>query len=859
MTMGWALKHLSAGERERIARGLFSVQEVVTRGDAVVWLNGLCPLHDDRNPSFGYNVEADVYHCLTGCSKDGDLVDLFCRVRGLDATAGFVAFKREFGRPEESGPGGATRGGRRRSSRQGGGASGSSPGGAPDPLPGEHGGGDDPGGDPEGEPVGGPGGEPGSDPAAAGRRLVTGKKKAAAPPVDYDQLAEAYRAFAPLPEGWIKRLAERRGWSREAIGALGIRLQTRYRDKATGDLRAVSEGFERIALPVYDADGVLRNIRLYRPDAAENKIISWAAGYGENRLWPWPERGGSGLVWLCEGETDTVCARSHGLEAYTQTAKRKNWPAEQCEPFRGRDVVIAYDADLPGQQYARAAAKSLLPYARSVRTLVWPDYMMGEDGELPAAHGQDLTDFFVRHGKTVAALTSLLPLAHTVQEDDPLLGIDAFFGPTYAGRVAFQPRLLAEQLLKDCELLHDPTTGLLYRWDGSYYAPYDPAQLKRQAIMYLGNESVQSRYEDAVKQAILLSTVPDGRAVNDRPDLQCLQNGMFNLDSYELTPHDKDHLSTIKIDLAFNPDAPPPCPRWQRYLAETVQTPGAIEQLQEFFGLCLTRETRYEMALFMIGDGGDGKSTAQKVLRALVGAENCTSVSFDGLEDQFQRALLYNKLINLSSEVGGKAMDSEYFKKIISGDSITAAFKHKDGFEFEPFVKLVFAVNKMPKVIDSSDGLYRRILPIWFKRQFLPGDPARDPHLIEKLLAELPGIFGWSLAGLARLRRRGTFDLSLPETQELLAGYRRQNSPVYAFVEFCCVTGDDYEASKEDLYKAYRTFCANGGYGAVHRENFFQDLRRAVKTLRNCRPRGENGERLNKVRGIGLVANEFST
>ena len=262
------------------------------------------------------------------------------------------------------------------------------------------------------------------------------------------------------------------------------------------------------------------------------------------------------------------------------------------------------------------------------------------------------------------------------------------------------------------------------------------------------------------------------------------------------------------------------------------------------------------MCLITVGDGGDGKSTAQKVLRALVGAENCSSIGLDGLEDQFQRASLYNKLVNLSSEVGGRATDSEYLKKIISGDSINAAFKHKDSFDFVPFVKLVFAVNRMPKVTDSSDGFYRKILPISFKRQFLANDPARDPHLIEKLLAELPGIFGWSLIGLHRLRKRGGFDLSLPETQELLANYRRQNSPIFAFVDDCCLVQPGCEVTKEAIYDAYRGYCAKNGFGAVHRENFFIELRRAVKKVDEVRRR-ENGQRTRVMSGIGLVDQAF--
>lgn len=62
------------------------------------WLNGLCPFHDDRTMSFGYNVTDDVFKCFASCTDSGDLVDLWCEVKGYPerSTEGLRAFKREY-------------------------------------------------------------------------------------------------------------------------------------------------------------------------------------------------------------------------------------------------------------------------------------------------------------------------------------------------------------------------------------------------------------------------------------------------------------------------------------------------------------------------------------------------------------------------------------------------------------------------------------------------------------------------------------------------------------------------------------------------------------------------------------------
>ena len=42
----------------------------------------LCPLHDDRTPSFKINAEKQVFHCF-GCGAGGSVIDLHMGMRGL--------------------------------------------------------------------------------------------------------------------------------------------------------------------------------------------------------------------------------------------------------------------------------------------------------------------------------------------------------------------------------------------------------------------------------------------------------------------------------------------------------------------------------------------------------------------------------------------------------------------------------------------------------------------------------------------------------------------------------------------------------------------------------------------------------
>lgn len=806
--MGIALKHLSEADRIRIARDLFKVTQIEeSKGE----LHGLCPIHGESNPSFSYNYHTDLYNCFS-CGASGDLLRLWSEVHGHGQREGFKAFCEEF----SISPGGEQKS--RAPAAQGAG---------------------------------------GSGPEISHERAV-------------EQMRIAWDKFPKLTEPWLERLEKERGWSREWMEILDLRLQTFYLNKK-GGLSQIDLP-ERIAIPVIDERGEMVNVRLYAPGAKQHKIISWAKSTGQARLFPAKPMYEHGMknaaVLLCEGESDTICALSHGFNAITQTSKLKNWPDDHLKPFRGRDVFIAYDADQPGQKYAHFAAKALAGTAKSIHLLHWPSCMgIDDSGAYPKDHGQDLTDFFVRHFKTKEQLQALLEQAAIYEQerppsnspvpapdpdaaDNPML---QFFEYGINKRFSFKPRLLAEKILAEYSLLSDPDTGILYKWNGKFWEPFDEDHIKNIAIRYMQNESQKSRIEDAVYQVKMLATIPHGRKVNDQDDWICLQNGMLNFMTFDLKPHAPDYYCTHALPVALDPESTRRCDRFEAYLDQTVETVPSIAQLQEFAGYCVARHTKYEKCLFLLGPGSDGKSTFMKILKEIIGGENCAAVSFPDLENEFHRSSLYNKLLNISTEIGNQAIESPYFKAITSGDPINAAFKHRDAFTFSPYCKLIFAGNMLPRVKDNSDGFFRRILPIQFKHQFPEDDPRRDPDLLDKLKDELSEIFFWMLCGLKRLTENKRFTDS-DETRDLLMGYRRSNNPILCYVEDECVIGADKECSKEEIYKDYREYCGKNGYMPVNRENFFRELYVAAKNLQLYRPR-VNGNREARLRGIGIVGN----
>ena len=610
-----------------------------------------------------------------------------------------------------------------------------------------------------------------------------------------------------------------------------------------------------MAIPVPDDAGNLRNVRLYLPwdrQEGDEKIVSWGAGYGTARLLPPPSAWEPGQLWQVEGEPDWILAISLGLNAVTKTTGARIWKDEWTEHFRGREVVNLYDADKVGLAGNERVGEVLAPVAKVFRWLRWPAsmyqdsphpkddpkqkfsaFVLEEGRDYPANHGEDLTDFIVRHKKNVADLKDLLASAATIsppEKREPELGPRRFFGGKNGTQ--FKPALLATGILEDLDIIHDAESGLVYRWNEQHWEKYNLAYVRQRALQMLEMEASDARASGVANMVRDLATMERGRRMDDSLEWICLKNCIFNLETGDTRSHAKEHYFSYMLGVEFHPDGDPCCNRWLQFLQETIQDPETIKALQEFFGYCLTNDVRYEKCLFLFGPGSDGKSKVLNVLQALLGERNCAAVGLKDLEKEFYRASLLGKKLNVSAEFDSGAFTSEWFKKLTSGDLVSASFKHKDFFEFRFTGKMVFAANRFPKVLDNTDGYWRRLLPIRFKKQFLTTADGKDVGLEGKLISELDGIFAWALLGLERLMEQGEFTWS-KDMEDTLMEYKTTNDPVLVYCNERLLRHDSdaYRVAKGALYKDYLQFCREGGFSPMNRIHFGREIKRCLPGL----------------------------
>jgi len=413
------------------------------------------------------------------------------------------------------------------------------------------------------------------------------------------------------------------------------------------------------------------------------------------------------------------------------------------------------------------------------------------------------------------------------------------------------------------ELRHIPIAGelwekhhfktldkVIYRYNGSgLYVPDGEAFIEKEAQRLLGNKASSYTVNEVVKW--IMRETQASRTEFDK-DLHVINtlSGFLNVETLQFHEHTPDYPSLVQIPVFY--ESKRDCPAVTKFLLE-VLNPEHISAIQELFGYCLLRQYPIQRAFLLVGEGSNGKSTLIELLRTFLGRNNCTSLSFQELEeDRFARADLYMKVANLSADIPSKAMHHVgTFKMLTGGDEISADRKFRDRTRFVNFAKLVFSTNRPPKVYnEDSFAFWRRWIVIDFPNQFT--DKA-DKHLLDKLTTsgEMAGLLNLALRGLQRLLENGNFSYEA-SPEEVAKRYLILADPVLSFVNESCELEADAVTPRDELYEAFTIYCEGRQISLISKESFGRNLKNSPSLhIGTARPR-ENGHRFYAWKGIGM-------
>ena len=253
-----------------------------------------------------------------------------------------------------------------------------------------------------------------------------------------------------------------------------------------------------------------------------------------------------------------------------------------------------------------------------------------------------------------------------------------------------------------------------------------------------------------------------------------------------------------------------------------------IYTLQEYLGYCLIPSTKGQAMMFIIGNGGEGKSRIGVVLQEIFKNSMLTG-SFQRIEtDKFFRYNLQNKLLMLDDDMQITALQSTgMIKNMVTCEiPIDVEAKGQQSEQAILYPRFLCLGNGSPKALyDKSDGFARRLLIISTKPK--PPDRIDNPYLAEKFIAEKEKIFCWMFDGLKRLIGNN-FRFTLSEkTKQNVADVMTDNCNIIDFLKdnSFITFGENLQASSNDLYGGYYQWCSRNALTALKRETFIGWLR----------------------------------
>lgn len=339
--------------------------------------------------------------------------------------------------------------------------------------------------------------------------------------------------------------------------------------------------------------------------------------------------------------------------------------------------------------------------------------------------------------------------------------------------------------------------------DGIYTNGYK--QIESEMIKQIPNLKKMQRREvlDYMELIVESRTQADARYI-------AFNNGILDLVSGELQPFSTDIVITNKIPWDYVPDA------YNELADNTLNKLSCGDEtiralLEECIGYCFYRRNELGKAFILTGDKSNGKSTFLDMVKVILGDENTSALDLKELGDRFNTSMMFGKLANIGDDIGDDFLQGSQvsiFKKIVTGNRIKAEKKGQDPFEFNPYIKLLFSANDIPRMKDKTGAVLRRLVIIPFNALFSKADPDFDPYIKYKLIQQesIEYLIKLGVEGLKRIIENNEFSKSI-KVQKQMDEYEEENNPILAFIADTGLEMIENQPTNE-VYKRYQVFCA---------------------------------------------------
>lgn len=351
-----------------------------------------------------------------------------------------------------------------------------------------------------------------------------------------------------------------------------------------------------------------------------------------------------------------------------------------------------------------------------------------------------------------------------------------------------------------------------YKFNGTYYESIREIDIE-QLIHYNINQNIGSTGRNEIIKFLQVKTQVKPEEFDKDWYKIATKSGVLNLVTGEVTAPTKNDINTIYIPYEFVDNENLYSPRIDEFMKQLCNgDPIKMEFLYQIAGYVLLKKNLFEKFFIFKGEGQTGKSTFLNLIHKMVGGDkNCAHVGLADFDKDYYLATLMSKLVNIDDDVvDGKTLENTgRFKSIISGNIISVRQIYQAVVTFTPYVTCIFNCNKLPRIMDKTSGLYRRIVLIELNNKVK--NP--DPLFITKVTDEdMRYFFYKAVTGIKTALEEGKFRIMNSEEQ-LLKLFKRRQSPINEWLyEGEYTLGDLNCHTCLGLYNIFTEWCSANGY-----------------------------------------------
>lgn len=491
--------------------------------------------------------------------------------------------------------------------------------------------------------------------------------------------------------------------------------------------------------------------------------------------------------------------------------------------FNGKERKILYDTAT--NEEADDLPKWLLPIKASTEFTT----MDTGDGRNQALFNYILTlqsnDFEVEEARETIRIINKYVLKEPLSDEELEIVIrdEAFSKPVFYKGATFLFDKFAVFLKNNHHIIRINNQLHLYK-DGIYIQGQQ--EIESVMIQHIPSLNKAKRSEVMAYLDILIRE-------NTQPapaHLIAFRNGLYNIMDDSFVPFTPEHVITNKVDWDYNPNA------------YVELTDGVLDNiacndneirmlLEEMVGYCLYRRNELGKAFILTGAGSNGKSTFLNMLKKMLGKRNVSVLDLKKLGDRFSTVMMFGKLANIGDDISDEFVtDAAEFKKIVTGETIDAEQKGQPKFDFEPYVKLIFSANNIPRIGKGRDSsaILRRLVIVPFNARFTAESPDFKPFIGDELNGQesMEYLIQLGIKGLKRVLTNRQFTSS-SKVQNELNEYEKGNNPILRFFEECEL--EDFQIENEPtnkVYDRYKEFCLADSLQALSKIEFSRQVTR---------------------------------